>query len=143
MSETERMQRLVEEFAASVIGQTEAIRQGDRRKGNTMAKRYVAAFQKLREIGDGGRDALTSLFTHPRADVRVMAACYLLRHSTPEALNLLQREAAVGRGLAAFGASEAIKRWEEGAWNLDPAEGDGRKPGTHPSLGQGGNGDAP
>ena len=120
MSDTELIQRLVRDFADSVIGQTEAIRQGDHRKGNRLAKRYIAAFQKLRDIGDDGRNALASLFTHSRADVRVMAACFLLRHKTHEALALLRREAAMEEGLASFGASEAIKRWEEGSWNLDP-----------------------
>ena len=38
-----------------------------------------------------------------------------------EAVALLEREAR-GVGLASLGAGEALKRWEEGAWQLDPAD---------------------
>jgi hypothetical protein len=48
-----------------------------------------------------------------------MAAVYLLRYKTREALEVLRKEAA-GVGLVAFGAQQAIKRWEEGTWKLDP-----------------------
>jgi hypothetical protein len=59
------------------------------------------------------------LFKHPRMDVRVAAAAHLLRHRTAEARAVLQ-EIAKGEGLAAFEAGEALKRWEEGTWALDP-----------------------
>jgi hypothetical protein len=52
-------------------------------------------------------------------DVRAMAAAYLLRHRTAEAKAVLEEVSKEG-GLAAFGASEALKRWEEGTWALDP-----------------------
>lgn len=47
-----------------------------------------------------------------------MAAAYLLRHRTTEAMTVL-REAAKGTGMIAFEASQTIKRWDEGAWALD------------------------
>jgi hypothetical protein len=37
-----------------------------------------------------------------------------------EARKVLQ-ELASGKGLVAFEAGEALKRWEEGSWQLDPA----------------------
>jgi hypothetical protein len=112
------LEELVEEFARNVAAQTDAIFRGDAKTGNKHAKRYVAAFEKLRAQGNPGRDALAALFTHPRMDVRVAAAAHLLRHRTAEARAVLQ-EVAKGEGLAAFEASEALKRWEEGAWALD------------------------
>ncbi len=48
-----------------------------------------------------------------------MAATYLLRYRTAEAKAILE-EAAKGQGLVAFEAGEALKRWEEGVWALDP-----------------------
>lgn len=66
--------------------------------------------------GLAGREALATLFTHPRMDVRTTAAMYLLR----EAKAVLE-EAAKGEGLIPFGAQEALKRWAEGALSLDPA----------------------
>jgi hypothetical protein len=113
------IEKLVEDFARHVAAQTDAIFQGDARTGNRHAKRYVAAFEKLRSHGDAGRAALATLFTHPRMDVRVAAAAHLLRYRPEEAKAVLQ-EIAKGRGLAAFEASESLKRWEEGALNLDP-----------------------
>jgi hypothetical protein len=113
-------EKLVEEFARNVAAQTDAIFRGDARTGNKHARRYAAAFEKLRAHGDAGREALTALFTHPRMDVRVAAAAYLLRHRTAEARAVLEAIAR-GEGLAAFEASEALERWDEGTWALDPA----------------------
>ncbi|HYO52740.1 MAG TPA: DUF2019 domain-containing protein [Archangium sp.] len=76
---------------------------------------------KLRAHGDAGRDALAVLLTHPSMDVRTAAAAFLLRYRTAEAKAVLE-EAAKGQGLIPFGASEALKRWEEGTWELDPAD---------------------
>ena len=117
------LEKIVEEFAYHVQAQNEEIFKGNARIGNKHAKKALAAFMRLRSHGDVGRDALAVLFSHPRMDVRVMAAVFLLRHRTAEAKAVLE-EAAKGQGLVPFGASEALTRWEEGTWALDPAEDD-------------------
>jgi len=122
-------EKLVEEFAYHVRAQTEQIMGGDAKIGNKHAKKAIAAFMQLRASGDAGRDALAVLFTHPRMDVRVSAAALLLRHRTAEAKAVLE-EAAKGKGLVPFEASEALKRWEDGTWALDPAEDDAGQPET-------------
>jgi len=109
---------LVEQFAENVAAQTNAIWRGDARTGNKHAKKYMAAFDKLRAHGDAGRDALTVLLQHPRMDVRVAAAAYLLRYKTAKSMAVL-KEAAKGQGLVPFEAGQALKRWEEGTWALD------------------------
>jgi Domain of unknown function (DUF2019) len=111
----------VEAFAHHTAKQTDAIFRGDAKTGNKHADKRIAVFKKLCAYGDAGRDALAVLFKHPRMDVRVMAAAYLLRHRTAEAKAVLA-DISKGEGLAAFGASEALKRWEEGDWALDLAE---------------------
>ena len=116
----DKLKRFVMDFAESVIRQTEEIGNGDAESGNRYAKRYLKSFEELRAFGDLGREALASLFLHERADVRAMAATFLLRYRTKEALEVLQQVAASGEGLAAFGAEQAIQRWEEGDWRLDP-----------------------
>ena len=113
------LEKLVEQFADNVAAQTDAIWQGNARTGNKHAKRYIAAFAKLRAHGDAGRDALTVLLQHPRMDVRVAAAAYLLRYKTAEARAVLE-EAAKGQGLVPFEAGQALLRWQEGTWALDP-----------------------
>jgi Domain of unknown function (DUF2019) len=109
---------LVKEFADCVAAQSEAMARNDPGAGNRYAKRYIAAFEKLRPQ-EGGRDALAVLLADDRAPVRVMAAAYLLRHSGANARAVLEREAG-GKGLIAFGAAQALKRWDEGSWALDP-----------------------
>ncbi|WP_224367656.1 DUF2019 domain-containing protein [Hyalangium versicolor] len=113
------LDKLVEAFARHAAAQTDAIWQGNAKTGNKHAKQVNATFDKLCAHGNPGRDALASLFTHPRMDVRVKAAAFLLRHRTEEAEAVL-KEAAQGEGLVSFAASEALKRWEEGTWALDP-----------------------
>lgn len=115
-----QIETLVDVFARNVAAQTDAVRRGETAAGNKHARRVGQAFQGLCDIGDAGRDALCVLFTHVRPDVRAMAAAFLLRYRTAEALEVL-REVARGSGLVSFGASEAMKRWEDGTWALDPA----------------------
>lgn len=115
------LQGLVAEFARHVQAETEAGWRGDSKTANKHVDQYLAVFDKLRAHGDAGRDALAVLFTHPRMDVRTAAAALLLRHRTAEAKAVLE-EAAKGEGLVPFEASQALKRWEEGTWALDPAE---------------------
>jgi hypothetical protein len=80
----------------------------------------VAAFEALRVHGDVGRIALAGLLDDARAEVRVMAAAYLLRHCGDRAKAVLENEARAS-GIVAFGAAQALQRWEEGTWALDPA----------------------
>jgi hypothetical protein len=108
-------------FAREVAAQTDEVWKGDPKAGNRHAKRYIAAFAKLRALGDPGREALVPLLRHERPDVRVMAAAYLLRHRTTEALAVLRGEAR-GNGMVSFEAGQAIARWEDGTWALDPAD---------------------
>ena len=115
------LEELVEEFAHHVQAQSQEIFKGDAKTGNKHAKKALAVFLQLRAYGDAGRNALAVLFTHPSMDVRTAAAAFLLRHRTAEAKAVL-KEAAKGEGLIPFEASEALKRWEEGTWALDPAE---------------------
>lgn len=110
---------LVKEFAGCVEAQNEAIARGDPNTGNIFAKRYIAAFEKLRTHGNDGRDALAALLADNRPGVRVMAAAYLLRHCGDRARAILEAEAK-GVGLVAFGAAQALQRWNEGTWALDP-----------------------
>ena len=99
------LEKLVEAFAQHAAAQTDAISRGDAKTGNKHARQVNATFDKLCAHGNAGRDALAALFTHPRMDVRVKAVL---------------REAAEGKGLVSFAASESLKRWEEGTWALDP-----------------------
>ena len=76
---------LAGQFADNVAAQTDALWQGDAEAGNRCARKYISAFVRLQAHGDTGREALTVRFSHPRMDVRVMAAAYLLRYRTHEA----------------------------------------------------------
>ncbi|OJH34814.1 DUF2019 domain-containing protein [Cystobacter ferrugineus] len=112
------LEKLVEEFAENMAAQTDAIKRGDAKTGNKHANRYMAALKKLRSEGNAGRDALSVLLKHPRSDVRVGAAAFLLRYRTAEAKAVLEA-AASGGGVAAINATMTLKHWEEGTWSLD------------------------
>ncbi|ADO72701.1 DUF2019 domain-containing protein [Stigmatella aurantiaca] len=114
-----RLEKLVEDFVKNVAAQTEEIARGSAGKGNRHAKRYISAFDKLCAYGDAGRDALAVLLKHPRIDVRVMAAAFLLRHRTAEAKAVLE-EAAEHKGAAALEARQTLTNWKNGTWALDP-----------------------
>jgi len=114
-----KLEELLERFALNVAAQTEAIWRGDAKTGNKHARKYGAAVDKLLAHGDAGRDALLVLLEHEHMDVRVMAAAHLLRYRTTEARAVLE-EAARGEGMIPFCAQQALKRWEEGTWALDP-----------------------
>jgi hypothetical protein len=78
-----------------------------------------AAFDELVQHGDVGREALASLLSHENPDVRVAAAAFLLRYCHDRAEAVLLAESR-GKGLLAFKASQALERWKEGTWELDP-----------------------
>jgi hypothetical protein len=110
---------IVKEFRDNVLAQSEAIERGDSKVGNRHAKRYIAAFEALRKRGDGGRDALAVLLDDESADVRTMAAAFLLRHCGERAVAVLERESSAG-GLIGFEAKQTLKHWKDGTWALDP-----------------------
>jgi len=110
--------RLVSVFRENVIRQTDTI-WNEGRSGNAFARKSIRAFEKLREHGNAGRDAFAILMTDLRPDVRVAAAAYMLRYRHEEAMEVL-RQAAARDGMVGFEAGEAIKRWNEQVWSLDP-----------------------
>jgi hypothetical protein len=118
MNSKTSLDELAGEFAQNVAAQTDAIWAGDAKTGNKHARRYLAAFKNLRNHGDAGRDALASLLTHPRMDVRVKAAIYLLADRPAQAVPVLE-EAAKSAGMVPFEASQALRYWNEGTWSLD------------------------
>ena len=115
---------LVSEFAEFVVAQNEAIQRDDPAAATRCAKQRVAVFRKLRTHGNRGRNALAVLLMDLRPGVRVMAAAYLLRHRTDEAIIVLEEEAE-GDGLTAFAAAHALSRWYDGTWNYDLDKEDG------------------
>jgi len=121
MGRGNKAEDLVRQFAEAVVAQDACLERGDAKTGNRHAGRQFAAFRKLRAMGDSGREALAALLRDPRPTVRGMAAVFLLRYKTADALAVL-RELSKKRGIIGFEASEAIKRWEEGTWQLDPED---------------------
>lgn len=112
---------LVELFAQNVVKQTQSIWHGDAKAGNRCADAYVRAWRQLRSMGDEGREALVKLLDHESSDVRSAAATCLLRYCTEKSRKVLQ-EIVAGEGLIAFEAQQALERWEEGNWHLDPED---------------------
>jgi hypothetical protein len=109
---------LVDEFAKHCLAQRVALNRGDIAVANRHHDKSIAAWDDLiGRHGDAGRDGLATLFRHPSVEARVSAAVFLLRHKTEEAIRVLEEAKAAGH----FGAEQALERWREGTWNLDPA----------------------
>ncbi len=100
-------------FVAGVVQQNAYIARGDARQGNREAKKYVAAARALLAGGKGEVDRFATLLTHDHNDVRVMAAAFLLKERTEEAVAAL-RPLAKGSGIAALGAKMTLERYERG-----------------------------
>ena len=113
------LSELVGAFSASIIEQEAAIEAGDARRGNRHARARSRVFDELARRGDDGRDALAVLLSSTVPSVRVTAAAFLLRYRHAEARGVLE-DASRGQGLTALEAGEALKRWDEGVWGLDP-----------------------
>ncbi|QSQ25338.1 DUF2019 domain-containing protein [Pyxidicoccus parkwayensis] len=114
-----KLEAFVKQSAENVEGQTDAVFTPGADPEDKHGELCIASFKELRTYGDMGREALATLSTHPRADVRTAAAAFLLRYRTTEAKAILE-EVAKGEGFITFGAGQALKRWEEGTWALDP-----------------------
>ena len=114
------LDHLVASFADNVLAQQAAIEAGRPIVGNRHARQYVAAWQALCSHGDAGRDALVPLLDHPQPPVAVMAAVFLLRYRTERCLSVLHAWA-TAPGLIGFEAQQAIERWADGSWALDPS----------------------
>jgi hypothetical protein len=111
-----QLDKLVDNFADSVAQQQLS---RDAKTSNKHTAAYVAAFEALRAHGNPGRDALARLLEDKRAEVRVTAAAFLLRYCEDRARAVLEAEAQ-GGGILAFEAEQALDRWKEGTWELDP-----------------------
>ncbi len=99
-------------FAESVTAQNDAIKKHDTATGNRFAIAYIRAAETLISIGKDGVDEFATLLEDGRADVRTMAASYLLPYRMNAALRILE-ESGRGTGITALGAMMTIRRWKE------------------------------
>jgi hypothetical protein len=83
-----------------------------RRGASNVNNDYLAVFDAVCAHGDAGREALTLLFSHERADVRIPAEAFLLSDAEDRAKRVILKEVA-GKGMLAFEASQALKRWKD------------------------------
>jgi hypothetical protein len=116
---TTSVEKLVTEFAEKSQRRPMPSATEIQKTGNKHAKRYIRAVGALQKLGNQGRQALVPLLSDRRDDVRAMAAAFLLRYRHREARGVLE-ELARGKGFVAFSATETLKRWDEGTWQLDP-----------------------
>ena len=82
--------QLVERFAALALGQFTAELHGETEKYNRLFRELVAIEQELKGRTGDQRVALVSLFEHPNAQVRLMAAELTLAVARASACRTLQ-----------------------------------------------------
>jgi hypothetical protein len=103
---------LVEEFADSVVKQSEAILTGTTKEARYYGKKPAPIARKLLGMGDEAVRQFASLLCHPVRRVRVVAAVYLFT-SLPDDVLAALKEVAEGDDFAALCAQLRIKEWEE------------------------------
>lgn len=96
----------------------EAYANSDIKTSNKYVDKQIKEWDKIRKIGCSAKDAFSVLLYHEDINVRVSAACLLLKHKHEEAKSVLI-EASRLECPAAFGAEQCLKRWEEDDWHLD------------------------
>ena len=113
----ERIARLMRRFAVAAKAHHAALEALDESGANAHARVIAGLFAAISATGGAGREALLLLVEDSESEVAGMAAVYSLRFRPEPCLALLRRLAA-GEGLLAFRAAGALKRWEEGEWEL-------------------------
>ena len=106
-------QELIEKFIESVIKQAECTEKGDYKSGNKYADEYISAANDLLAGGDQYIDEFTKILKHTNRDVRCIAAAFLLKDRTKQAVKTL-RKLKWGIDIAAMGARQTLKRYKKG-----------------------------
>lgn len=110
--------KTVNDFVQAAKKHYAATMTGDHESANRQAKELHKAFQNIVALGSDARDALLAKTNDDDAAVAAMAAVYSLKHNTERSLTALKRIAA-DPGLIGLEAQQALKRWEEGTWQLE------------------------
>jgi hypothetical protein len=116
---TERdIDKTVNDFVQAAKKHYAATMMGDPETTNRYARKLHGIFQKIVALGNDARDKLLAKTDDDDAAVAAMAAVYSLKYNTEKSLAALKRIAS-DPGIIGFEAQQAIKRWEEGAWQLE------------------------
>lgn len=118
MNKKQDYKKLVEQFAEAAEKSFEAMMKGDSKENNKWVKRQVKAFHQIIEIGDIARDELLTLLNHENPRVASSAAAFSLKYDTERSIATLEKIAREP-GMIGFGAQQALRRWEEGSWQLE------------------------
>ncbi len=111
--------QLIADFVKTAKKSHEATLSGDSRKVNIQAKRIHHVFKKISMIGNSAREALLKQVDNDDDAVASLAATYSLKYNTEKAKAALKRISENNTGILGFGAEQALKRWQEGTWQLE------------------------
>jgi hypothetical protein len=117
MNDDERIPQLVESFINAAI-KHQVLSLKDWKTANREAKELQRIFLELKSIGRPGREALLALVKSEKPSVALMASVYSLKYDTKKSMKTL-KSLAKEADFIGFQAEQAIKRWEEGTWNIE------------------------
>jgi glycine cleavage system aminomethyltransferase T len=112
------IQKLIDTFADAAHKHHRETLEGTAKKVNVQAKRITHTFHQIIVKGEVARKALLQLTKSEDIAVAKMAAVFSLKYATEEATVVL-RGIAQRPDLLGFEAKQALKRWEEGTWQLE------------------------
>lgn len=115
---SEGIDKLVETFTAASRRHFQATSDGDYEVANREADSVHQIFLRLRELGPEAREGLIQVAVSGGDAAAVMAAVYSLKYDPERSLKVLGR-LSKDSGILGFQATQAIKRWKSGEWQLE------------------------
>lgn len=115
---SEAIHDLVTAFVEASRRHYQATLDGDYKVANREVDQINELFSKVRERGPEAREALVQIATSADDAAAVMAAAYSLKYDPERSLLALKR-LSKSSGILGFKASQAIKRWTSGEWQLE------------------------
>ncbi len=109
---------LVARFAEAARKHHELTLAGKSRLVNEQANAMQEAFLGIIKHGLSGRNALLSLTSSEESSVALFAAVFSLKHDVARCKRVLTKLSSEP-GVIGLGARQALKRWEEGKWQIE------------------------
>ena len=115
--EDDKIQELIDKFIQAAKKHQDSSL-ANWRMANLEAKKLQQIFLELIVGGQMAREALLKLVDSEESGVSLMAAVYSLKYNPEKSLKTL-KTLEKRPGFIGFQAEQAIKRWEEGSWQLE------------------------
>lgn len=106
-------------FKDAAIKQFAYTKEGNWKKGNAQVKRMNIAFEKLKESGVEGRNALLELIYDDKECVSISAAVYSMSYNPDKCISVLEKLAEQDIPHISYDAKLSLQNWNNGEWYIE------------------------